>query len=328
MKEKVHRKLFVGPMSTSVVDAVKDIELSQKVGLIPSRRQIEYSGGYVNNWTTFDFLKYSEGIVRCRDHAGPMQGDHLDDGLESLNNDCNTSNHFEIIHIDPWKKEKDIHAAAVATCELIKYCSAHNEKILFEIGTEQGIRPYNTAELEVFLSTVERSLGSLFDKVLYCVIQGGTGLKGISNTGNFDPIKCESMVNLCRSRGLLSKEHNGDYLADQEISQRFQLGLDSINIAPELGVNESTVLVEKLNSHQLKEVYEICYRSKKWKKWFHDGYQPNDDASRLDLIKASCHYSFSHPEVKRLSLAAGITKEKTIELHKQFLTKKLNLAGQ
>ena len=53
-------KFFIGPMSKNVVDAVievnKDIDL--KIGFIPSRKQVEYDNGYVNNWTTESFSKY------------------------------------------------------------------------------------------------------------------------------------------------------------------------------------------------------------------------------------------------------------------------------
>ena len=37
-------------MSKNVVDLV--IEFNGDFGFIPSRRQVDYQGGYVNNWTT------------------------------------------------------------------------------------------------------------------------------------------------------------------------------------------------------------------------------------------------------------------------------------
>ena len=53
-------KLFIGPMSKNVVDAVLELDKNQrnKIGFIPSRRQIEYDGGYVNKWTTNEFANY------------------------------------------------------------------------------------------------------------------------------------------------------------------------------------------------------------------------------------------------------------------------------
>ena len=52
-------KYFIGPMSKNVVDAV--IEFDGNFGFIPSRRQVDYNDGYVNNWTTEKFFKYRHG---------------------------------------------------------------------------------------------------------------------------------------------------------------------------------------------------------------------------------------------------------------------------
>ena len=57
-------RFFIGPMSKNVVDAV--INFDSDIGLIPSRRQVDYDGGYVNNWTTKEFSKYSKNIILKR----------------------------------------------------------------------------------------------------------------------------------------------------------------------------------------------------------------------------------------------------------------------
>ena len=46
-------KLFIGPMSKEIVDAVIDYPVP--LGLIPSRRQVDYENGYVNGWVTETF---------------------------------------------------------------------------------------------------------------------------------------------------------------------------------------------------------------------------------------------------------------------------------
>ena len=53
-------KYFIGPMSKNVVDAVVEycIDNQAQFGFIPSRRQIAFDGGYVNNWSTEVFSKY------------------------------------------------------------------------------------------------------------------------------------------------------------------------------------------------------------------------------------------------------------------------------
>jgi hypothetical protein len=76
-------KYFIGPMSKNVVDAI--IEFDGDFGFIPSRRQVDYNGGYVNEWTTGEFATYVDGkVVIERDHAGAGQGYIDDDGYESL----------------------------------------------------------------------------------------------------------------------------------------------------------------------------------------------------------------------------------------------------
>ena len=51
----------LGPMSKNIVDTIIEFSLNNpniQINLIPSRRQIEYYGGYVNYWTTADFCEY------------------------------------------------------------------------------------------------------------------------------------------------------------------------------------------------------------------------------------------------------------------------------
>ena len=104
-------KYWIGPMSKNVVDAV--IEFNGDFGFIPSRRQVDYQGGYVNNWTTGEFSTYVNGRVPIeRDHGGAGQGYKDDDGYESFSHD---SAYFDIIHIDPWKKYQKFEVGLEAT---------------------------------------------------------------------------------------------------------------------------------------------------------------------------------------------------------------------
>ena len=58
----IYPKYYIGPMSQNIVDAIIEFcdETNNKIGLIPSRRQVEWDGGYVNNWTTEIFSKYTD----------------------------------------------------------------------------------------------------------------------------------------------------------------------------------------------------------------------------------------------------------------------------
>jgi len=240
---KLYPKLFIGPMSKNIVDSA--IELSNEenisLGFIPSRRQVEWDGGYVNNWDTSSFINYvrskTTNIILERDHGGPDQGKESDDGTASYREDSMRT--LNIIHIDPWKKYSSFDNGLLSTVESIRYCNGYNKKTRFEIGTEEAIRHFSPNELDLLIKGVKDHLGELFNQVIYAVVQSGTGIVGTTNIGQYSRDRLIEMTDICKKHGLLSKEHNGDYLTTESIKDRFSCGLDAINIAPEFGVIET-----------------------------------------------------------------------------------------
>tara|TARA_A100001515_G_scaffold70759_2_gene56287 strand:- start:6105 stop:7079 length:975 start_codon:yes stop_codon:yes gene_type:complete len=298
-------KIFVGPMSLNVVDAVLELEEDKRrnFAFIPSRRQIEFDSGYVNNWSTKAFSKYVNGRVPLqRDHGGPGQGRYDDDGLMSFASDVEN---FDLIHIDPWKKYQDINDGIQKTIELIKYCHDINKNCKFEIGTEEAIRKYSADELEYIIKTVKDNIGNIFDNVEYAVVQGGTKIIGTRNVGKFDIDRCKSMISVCNHFGLKSKEHNGDYLCTKDIQKRFDIGLSAINIAPEFGVIETRCfideIIDNLDDKSFNEFYNLCYYSKKWVKWLPKNIETyTNDIKKYAIIKTSGHYVFAMSEFKNI----------------------------
>ena len=138
-------KYFIGPMTKNVVDAIVEFcnTTGNKIAFIPSRRQVEWNGGYVNNWTTENFSKYVTTLPIQRDHGGPGQGASDDDGFESLAYDAK---HFQLIHIDPWKKYPRYVDGLEKTIEMINFAYKINPELIFEVGTEQAIRPFDAEE--------------------------------------------------------------------------------------------------------------------------------------------------------------------------------------
>lgn len=307
-------KLYIGPMSKNIVDTVIELYYDGiELGFIGSRRQIEYDGGYVNNWTTESFVSYVHGhaphMLVCRDHAGLGQGAEDDDGFESLRYDANF---MDIIHIDPWKKLADIDSAVLKTAEYIKFCNDINNRCLYEVGTEQSIREMSPDNLFNFLGALKNEIGELFDKILYAVIQSGTSLMEDINTGEYDEIRLKEMIDICKEFSVLSKEHNGDYLSGTIIKEKFKLGLDAINIAPEFGVIETLCILDIVSGDTklINEIYKLCYESGKWKKWVSTDFNPA--LNKKQLIKICCHYIFSNKEFKnilKLDLFDGINNE-------------------
>ena len=127
--------LYLGPMSKNIVDAIIDYNtnVTNSVGIIASRRQVDFHKGYVNNWSTKSFVKYvkdiNPNIIVCRDHGGGGQGSMVDDGTFSLKIDAE---YMDVIHIDPFKSSP-LEVGVFYTIEMMTQCLDINPNCLFEI---------------------------------------------------------------------------------------------------------------------------------------------------------------------------------------------------
>jgi len=282
-------KYYIGPMSKNVVDSI--IEFDGDFGFIPSRRQVDYNGGYVNNWSTGEFATYVDGRVPIeRDHGGIGQGYRPDNGMDSYLHD---SMYFDIVHIDPWKYYSDFESGLEETLLNMRYIYLNNPNVKFEVGTEESIRRFGVDELENLLRHLKGKLEpEIFENIEYAVVQSGVGLDlgKQNNTGKFDPDRLEKMIGVCKKFGKKSKEHNGDYLSNDEYKVRFDMGLDSINIAPEFGQLETLCYLDEMGD-DIEDYYQICYESKRWEKWVDKDFVPEDN--KRELIKICGHYVFS-----------------------------------
>ena len=179
---------------------------------------------------------------------------------------------------------------------MIKFCYELNPNIEYEVGTEEAIRKFAAWELNELIKDLYAYLPpEMFKKIKYLVIQSGTSLKGTNQTGAYDSDRLKKMIQVCKSHALLSKEHNGDYIPVSIIKEKFDLGLDAINIAPEFGVIETqTYLDEIKDAKTIDRFWQICYDSKKWVKWVNPSFDPY--LNKIDLIKICGHYVLSQPE--------------------------------
>jgi hypothetical protein len=292
-------KYFIGPMSKNVVDTIVEFcnKTHNTIGLIPSRRQIEWDGGYVNNWTTKNLSEYitqrSNLITLQRDHSGPDQGQYDDNGYQSLSEDCK---YLDLIHIDPWKKYPIFNLGLKETIKMIEHCYDLNPNLEYEIGTEEAIRRFELYELDELVSQLKNTLDpEVFAKIKYLVIQSGTSLKGTTQTGEYDSDRLKNMISIAKKYNLLTKEHNGDYIPVSIIKEKFDLGLDAINIAPEFGLIETQTYLDNIKEDSiLDKFFNICYESKKWVKWVNEDFDPF--TNKIDLIKICGHYVLSTPQ--------------------------------
>lgn len=296
-------KLFIGPVSLNIIDTIIDYcnNTGNIIGLIPSRRQIDYKSNYVG-LNTSEFVNYvkrcSDNIIIERDHSGIGQGEIFDSGFVSQHMDA--VNNFDIIHIDPWKVYKKYEDGLYETIRNIKYVNSVNDECLFEIGTEEAIRRFEIDEFDKFIKDIKYNLGDLFYKVKYAVIQSGTKIKETKNVGNFDLDRLNKMVEICNHYGLLSKEHNGDYLKIEDIKKRFNNGLSAINIAPEFGVFETDIILENIDLGKKEKLFKICYDSGKWKNWVNGNFDPFENKN--ELIRICGHYQFNNKKFKDMNI--------------------------
>lgn len=301
-------KYYICPMSKQIVDAVIELK-SDNFGLLPTRRQIDYDGGYVNGWDTKNFYKYvkkkNKKIILERDHAGPNQGKTEDDGHISYKND---TQYFDIIHIDPWKAIIDTKVLGVTqTHDSITLLYHLNPNVKYEILTEEAIVRFEVLEVFEILQFLQKQLSSqIFDNIEYVVIQSGVGLDlvNMKNTGNFDLERLKSMVSVCKQFGKKTKEHNGDYLTNEEYLIRFNNGVDSINIGPEIAQIQTLTYLEHMSDTQIDEFYKICLKSKKWEKWVSKDFDKKD---KKKLIQVCGHYCYDMYELPQID---DIIKEK------------------
>ena len=313
-------KYFIGPMSKNIVDAIVEFcdNTGNTIGLIPSRRQVEWDGGYVNNWTTEEFSKYVTTLPLQRDHGGPGQGNKDDDGFESLAYDAK---HLQLIHIDPWKKYPEYVDGLEQTIKMIKFAYSINPQLIFEIGTEEAIRPFEAKELDQLVLDLWNILPKeICSNIKYLVIQSGTSLKGTNQTGHYNSQRLLDMITVAKKHNLISKEHNGDYIPVSIIKEKFDLGLDSINIAPEFGLIETQTYINEIGNSDLFDRYwQICYDSKKWVKWVNSEFDPY--TNKKELVKICGHYVLSYPEFISDIKSQFPDIDKKIKIN---VTKKLN----
>lgn len=300
-------------MSKIIVDVIK--ELDDRFALLPTRRQVDWDGGYVNNWTTesfYDYVRKDSDVLLERDHSGPGQGRIDDDGFDSYKED---SKFFDIVHIDPWKKYQDFDEGVNKTIEIIKFIYNRNPSVKYEIATEEAIRKFTIEEIDSFIDILRYELTTdMFENIEYFVVQSGVHLDLVEmkNIGNFNIENLKLMVSHIKKHNIKTKEHNGDYLSNEEYIVRFDNGLDSINIGPEIAQIQTLVYLDYMTTEQIDEYFQICLDSKKWERWVNKDF---DFSNKRKLIQVCGHYCYNQyklPDVDTIIKEILIKKFKSL----------------
>lgn len=307
--------LAFGPMSSEVVEAVFRYSSNFKypLMLIASRSQVDYGGGYVNKWTTLQYMrfikkmrvKYPRADVRiCRDHCGPGFNNNftIQDVYKTIEADILAG--FDLIHIDfclfDAPKGKQLDAAKKA----ILYAQKLKPTILFEIGTD-----VNSNEL-LDIKNLKNNI-SFFKEFCtpeYYVIQTGSLVKEINQEGRFNPRYVKKVQSILKKNKLKLKEHNADYLSSAQLKHRRGL-VDGMNIAPQLGVIQTQFVLAQCLTYgiDISNFLDEVYAGEKWKKWL----LKNTPTNKMLCSIIAGHYHFTSESY--LSLIKQLSKIIDIE---------------
>ena len=312
-------KLGFGPMSKEIIEILAKYTKEQNYPLmiIASRNQVDYVTGYV--CTTSELAEQvkpfkNPNLLLCRDHCGPYFSDldknlsiedAIDRCMKTISADIAAG--FDLIHIDVSRiKDNQLHYAK----KLIEYALSLNPNIKLEFGSED-----NTGiDITSSLARIDIQLGFLNpykDNIVFFVTQTGSLTKD-GQAGNFDVERNKEIGKQIRAAGFMFKEHNADYFTAEDIQQRIDAGVDSLNIAPQLGVMQTTLLKEFAPADLWSTFADLVYNQNYWQRWVPEGVTDKDVA-----VNVSGHYLFDSQTYK--DIIASIDYDK----FKLDLTKKI-----
>ena len=301
-------KLGFGPMSKEIIDilARHTKDNNYPLMIIASRNQVDYDSGYVctSEELVNQIAKYkNENLLVCRDHCGPYFSDN-DNGLslEDAINRCKKTIEadvkagFDLIHIDVSRiKERPLDYAK----ELIDYTLSLNPNIKLEFGSEDNTGIDISSSLARIDSQLE-FLQPYKSNVIFFVSQTGSLTKD-NQIGEFDIDRNKQTSNQIHEGGFLFKEHNADYFTKEDIVKRIQAGIDSLNIAPQLGKVQTTLLKAFAPQPLWKKFSDYVYSKKYWERWVTPGVTDQDIA-----VSVSGHYCFNSEEYKKIMYSIDI----------------------
>lgn len=305
--EKINSNLAFGPMSQEVIEAIFRYSnfYRKELMIIASKNQIDYNGGYVNNWKTSEFMnfiremknKYLDAKIKvCRDHCGPGFNEiyDLDDTYKTIRTDI--ENGFDLIHIDFCHFEGSKYEQFRESKKAIEYCSKLNPNISIEIGTDENFGDnYNLNTLEEIEKEIDFFTGLC--KPEFYVVQTGSLIKEINQIGKFNRDFIKRVSEILKPKGVKLKEHNADYLSKDEIKSRQGI-VDAMNIAPQLGVIQTMITLTKCLFYGIdfNDFLDYVYERGKWKKWM----QKNNPENKFLCSIIAGHYHFASDIYKNL----------------------------
>ncbi|PJA89964.1 MAG: hypothetical protein CO137_01445 [Candidatus Magasanikbacteria bacterium CG_4_9_14_3_um_filter_32_9] len=297
-------KLGIGPMSQEIIEAVYRYSEnnSEPLMLIASKNQIDWSGGYVNDWTTRQFAEYCNVLKKkypkakvylCRDHCGPgFKNDDINDVYKTINDDLD--NGFEVIHID-FCHYKGVYEERLAESKkAIEHILKKKPGTIIEIGTDE-----NKGDFLTNIKHVDSEM-EFFKKVApihFFVCQTGSLIKEVNQAGAFNTEFLKKIKDLSVKYDFCLKEHNADYLDSRSVAMRKGI-IDAVNVAPQYGIIQTTLTLSKCYAYGINvdDYLEDAYMSGKWKKWL----KKNDQNNKYLCSVIAGHYNFAKDSYKKI----------------------------
>ena len=280
--------------------------------IIASRNQVDYNSGYVctSQELVDQVAPYrSENLLICRDHCGPYFSD-LDQGL-SIEDAITRCKHtitsdiaagFDLIHIDVSRIEDDqLHYAK----ELIEYVLKLNPNMKLEFGSENNTGIDINDSISRITSQLE-FLKPYKDNVIFFVSQTGSLTKD-DQIGTFDIEGTRQLKEKIHAAGFLFKEHNADYFTKEDIKQRIHAGVDSLNIAPQLGKIQTDALRKMAPTALWQKFSDYVYTQNYWQRWVSAG-----ETGREVAVSVSGHYCFNSDEYREILASIDVNQFKIV----------------
>ena len=269
--------------------------------IIASRNQVDYNSGYVcTSKELVDLVEEFDNpnLLICRDHCGPYFSD-TDLGLtieesiaeckETIKNDISSG--FNLIHIDVSRIKLN---HLIYGKDLIEYAISLNPNIMLEFGSEN-----NTGiDVSSSIGRIEEQLVFLQQykkNVKFFVTQTGS-LTKCGQEGTFSLVDNTNVAKQIHDAGFLFKEHNADYFSKADLLDRRKAGVDSLNIAPQLGTIQTAVLKEFSPVHLWDKFSDVVYSANKWQRWVKDP----KHTTKNQAVDASGHYCFNSNEYNEI----------------------------
>lgn len=284
-------------MSLEIIDLLCEYSKSEPIMVVASRNQVDYNRGYVCSTRKLsDRISNKTNLLLCRDHCGPGFS-NVDGNTQQAINECkhtiieDIDCGFNIIHIDVSRIPGEQLKYAE---ELIDFTLRNDPNITLEFGSEDNTG-FNVNDS---LDRIDEQLAFIKDykdHIRYFVTQTGSYTLH-RQMGNFDVSMNSIIAEKIHRAGFLFKEHNADYLTGEQLELRKNAGIDALNVAPQLGCIQTTVLSKLANNKkEWRDFAELVYKGNNWKRWVPE--YLNDKA--LSVIAAG-HYHFNSSEYHKL----------------------------